>query len=67
MFDNDFLGVDDEESECDLDEGVAFDIVIDNSGTQEHLNRQLNDLIDFIRSKTWFDTAHHLTIMHVYM
>ncbi|ELT87821.1 hypothetical protein CAPTEDRAFT_105072 [Capitella teleta] len=43
-------GVDDAESECDLDE-TNFDLVITNNGDSELLENALTDLIEDIRSK----------------
>ena len=40
-----FAGVDDAASECDLDTGVPFDIVIANDGDSDSLTAQLTDLI----------------------
>ena len=46
-----FAGIDNAESECDLDAGVKFDVVIDNSGNDEALSVQLQDLLHSINSK----------------
>ncbi|XP_053559674.1 phosphomevalonate kinase isoform X6 [Bombina bombina] len=43
--------VDDAESECGLDKGVAFDWIITNDGDGNFLDEQLNKLLDFIHSK----------------
>jgi len=43
-----FAGVDDAESECDLDTGVEFDIIIDNSGDSDTLTMQLTDFVHSI-------------------
>ncbi|KAJ6656917.1 hypothetical protein lerEdw1_002918 [Lerista edwardsae] len=45
------LRVDDAESECGLDHGVAFDWVITNDGDQLSLDAQLEKLLQFIESK----------------
>ncbi|XP_077177960.1 phosphomevalonate kinase [Paroedura picta] len=41
-------GIDDAESECGLDQGVAFDWVITNDGDQLSLEAQLEELLQFI-------------------
>ncbi|KAL8184534.1 UNVERIFIED_CONTAM: hypothetical protein K2H54_019670 [Gekko kuhli] len=42
-------GIDDAESECGLDQGVAFDWVITNDGDQLSLEAQLEKLLQFIQ------------------
>ncbi|XP_015274606.1 PREDICTED: phosphomevalonate kinase [Gekko japonicus] len=42
-------GVDDAESECGLDQGVAFDWIITNDGDQLSLEVQLEKLLQFIQ------------------
>ncbi|XP_008046776.1 phosphomevalonate kinase [Carlito syrichta] len=44
-------GVDDVESECDLDNFGVFDWVIENHGDEQHLEEQLENLIEFIHSR----------------
>ncbi|XP_074079472.1 phosphomevalonate kinase [Macrotis lagotis] len=44
-------GVDDAESECDLDHYGAFDWIIENHGEDQKLEQQLGKLVDFIHSK----------------
>lgn len=44
-------GVDDAESECGLDNVGAFDWVIENHGDEQHLEEQLEHLIEFVRSR----------------
>jgi len=44
-------GVDDAESECDLDTGVEFDVVIDNSGDSEMLTTHLTDFVHSIETR----------------
>jgi len=46
-----FAGVDDAESECDLDTGVKFDVVIDNSGDYGTLTMQLTNLVHSINTR----------------
>ena len=46
-----FLGVDDAVSECGLDSGVAFDIVIDNDNNQELLHSSIEKLITTINQR----------------
>ncbi|XP_048359568.1 phosphomevalonate kinase [Sphaerodactylus townsendi] len=41
-------GIDDAESECGLDQGVAFDWVVTNDGDQLSLEAQLEKLLQFI-------------------
>ncbi|XP_061462744.1 phosphomevalonate kinase [Rhineura floridana] len=45
------MGIDDTESECGLDQGVAFDWVITNDGDQLSLDAQLEELLQFLHSK----------------
>ncbi|XP_040394546.1 phosphomevalonate kinase isoform X2 [Cygnus olor] len=44
-------GVDDAESECGLDQGVAFDWVITNDGDELSLDRQLEALLQSVRAQ----------------
>lgn len=44
-------GVDDVESECGLDNFGDFDWVIENHGDERRLQEQLENLLDFIRSR----------------
>ncbi|KAI8480783.1 PREDICTED: phosphomevalonate kinase-like [Branchiostoma belcheri] len=44
-------GVDDAESECDLDLGVTWDVVITNNGEHAELMEQLDKLVYTIREK----------------
>ncbi|NWZ59617.1 PMVK kinase, partial [Haliaeetus albicilla] len=44
-------GVDDTESECGLDQGVAFDWVITNNGDERSLDEQLEMLLQSLRSR----------------
>ncbi|NWR59540.1 PMVK kinase, partial [Bucorvus abyssinicus] len=44
-------GVDDAESECGLDQGVAFDWVITNDGDERSLVEQLETLLRSVRSR----------------
>ncbi|NXV71654.1 PMVK kinase, partial [Atlantisia rogersi] len=44
-------GVDDAESECGLDQGVAFDWLITNDGDQQLLDQQLESLLRWLRSR----------------
>ncbi|GAB0200873.1 phosphomevalonate kinase [Grus japonensis] len=44
-------GVDDAESECGLDQGVAFDWVITNDGDKRSLDEQLETLLQSLRSR----------------
>lgn len=44
-------GVDDAESECGLDNFRTFDWVIENHGDEQHLEEQLEHLIEFVRSR----------------
>ncbi|XP_013418217.1 phosphomevalonate kinase [Lingula anatina] len=44
-------GVDDAESECDLDSGITWHMIIDNNGQEEQLNIHLQTLIDKINNK----------------
>ncbi|XP_063002046.1 phosphomevalonate kinase isoform X1 [Elgaria multicarinata webbii] len=44
-------GIDDAESECGLDQGIAFDWVITNDGEELSLNAQLEKLLLFAQSK----------------
>ncbi|XP_064032216.1 phosphomevalonate kinase isoform X3 [Pogoniulus pusillus] len=44
-------GVDDAESECGLDQGVAFDWVITNDGDQGALDEQLGTLLRSVRGR----------------
>lgn len=46
-----FAGVDDAESECGLDNFGTFDWVIENHGDEQHLEEQLEHLIEFVRSR----------------
>ncbi|XP_054836492.1 phosphomevalonate kinase [Eublepharis macularius] len=43
-------GIDDAESECGLDQGVAFDWILTNDGDQLSLEAQLECLLQFIQS-----------------
>jgi hypothetical protein len=47
----DIIGVDDAESECGLDEGITWDYVVKNNGTQEQLKSAIKPLIDIIKDK----------------
>ncbi|XP_041464008.1 phosphomevalonate kinase-like [Lytechinus variegatus] len=42
-------GVDDSETECGLDEGVSWDVIITNNGNQDDLDSQLKHLISSIQ------------------
>ncbi|XP_066842233.1 phosphomevalonate kinase isoform X2 [Anser cygnoides] len=44
-------GVDDAESECGLDQGVAFDWVITNDGDELSLDKQLEALLQSVRAQ----------------
>ncbi|XP_035666045.1 phosphomevalonate kinase-like isoform X1 [Branchiostoma floridae] len=44
-------GVDDAESECDLDEGVTWDVVIANNGEHTQLREQLDQLEHSIKER----------------
>ncbi|NXO52704.1 PMVK kinase, partial [Aramus guarauna] len=44
-------GVDDAESECGLDQGVAFDWVITNDGDRRSLDEQLETLLRSLRNR----------------
>ncbi|XP_007946717.1 phosphomevalonate kinase [Orycteropus afer afer] len=44
-------GVDDAESECGLDDFGHFDWVIENNGDEQHLKKQLENLIAFVHSR----------------
>ncbi|XP_059836026.1 phosphomevalonate kinase isoform X1 [Hypanus sabinus] len=44
-------GVDDQESECGLDNGVHWDWVLNNDGTSQELETQLQPLLEFIRNR----------------
>ncbi|NXL12580.1 PMVK kinase, partial [Mesembrinibis cayennensis] len=44
-------GVDDAESECGLDQGVAFDWVITNDGDEVSLDEQLETLLRSLRGR----------------
>lgn len=44
-------GVDDAPSECDLDTGVTFDIVIDNDGDADVLEGGIQAILDLVREK----------------
>ncbi|NXY82938.1 PMVK kinase, partial [Alcedo cyanopectus] len=44
-------GVDDAESECGLDQGVAFDWVITNNGDERSLDEQLEPLLQSLRGR----------------
>ena len=46
-----FAGIDDAASECDLDTGVSFDVVIANDDDSDSLTRQLTDLIHSINAR----------------
>jgi len=46
-----FAGVDDAPSECDLDTGVSFDIVITNNGDSDALTAQLTDLVHSVNAR----------------
>ncbi|BFY97928.1 hypothetical protein BsWGS_00968 [Bradybaena similaris] len=41
-------GIDDAESECGLDSGVDWDVVIDNSGDQQQLEEAIQKLVEHI-------------------
>lgn len=43
--------MDDTESECGLDQGVAFDWVITNDGDERSLDEQLEMLLRSLRSR----------------
>ena len=43
--------MDDAASECDLDEGVSFDVVIANNGDNHSLTAQLTDLVHSINAR----------------
>ena len=43
--------MDDAESECGLDEGITWDYVVKNNGTQEQLKSAIKPLIDIIKNK----------------
>ncbi|NXE58028.1 PMVK kinase, partial [Casuarius casuarius] len=45
------VGVDDAESECGLDQGVAFDWVITNDGDELSLDSQLETLLQAVRGR----------------
>ncbi|XP_068778542.1 phosphomevalonate kinase isoform X2 [Struthio camelus] len=45
------VGVDDAESECGLDQGVAFDWVITNNGDELSLDSQLETLLQSVRGR----------------
>ncbi|XP_056331605.1 phosphomevalonate kinase [Danio aesculapii] len=44
-------GIDDAESECGLDEGVKFDRIIRNDGTDDILEKHLDDLLSSVESQ----------------
>ncbi|NWU74012.1 PMVK kinase, partial [Pterocles burchelli] len=44
-------GVDDAESECGLDQGVAFDWVVTNDGDAQALEEQLETLLQAVRGR----------------
>ncbi|XP_037018372.2 phosphomevalonate kinase isoform X2 [Artibeus jamaicensis] len=44
-------GVDDGESECGLDNFGDFDWVIENHGDEQRLEKQLEDLVEFVRTR----------------
>ncbi|XP_045717594.1 phosphomevalonate kinase isoform X1 [Phyllostomus hastatus] len=44
-------GVDDGESECGLDNFGDFDWVIENHGDEQRLEEQLEDLVEFVRTR----------------
>ncbi|KAM7055451.1 phosphomevalonate kinase [Molossus nigricans] len=44
-------GVDDGESECGLDNFGDFDWVIENHGDEQHLEEQLENLVEFVHSR----------------
>jgi len=44
-------GIDDAQSECDLDTGVTFDVVIDNSGDDKALSSQLTEFIHCVNTR----------------
>ncbi|XP_022100904.1 phosphomevalonate kinase-like isoform X2 [Acanthaster planci] len=44
-------GIDDAESECDLDHGVTWDFIISNNGNIDVLEPQLAQIIDHIQEK----------------
>ncbi|VTJ53145.1 Hypothetical predicted protein [Marmota monax] len=46
-------GVDDAESECDLDDFGDFDWVIENHGDEQHLEEQLANLLKFVHSRLY--------------
>lgn len=46
-----FAGVDNAESECDLDSGVDFQMVISNNGDDDSLGERLNDLVKTVQMK----------------
>lgn len=51
-------GVDDAPSECDLDTGVTFDAVIDNSGSEfNNLDWQLQQLVETVKCRMQLGAA----------
>ena len=46
-----FLGVDDAESECGLDEGVHWNFIIHNNGNQEQFDTDIKRVTDLIDMK----------------
>ena len=46
-----FLGIDDAESECNLDEGVVFDMVLKNDGDRDELEKCLSDICERVQKK----------------
>lgn len=46
-----FAGVDDAESECDLDSGVDFHMIISNNGDDDSLSERLNSLVKTVEGK----------------
>jgi len=46
-----FAGIDDAASECDLDMGVTFDVVVDNNDDDQALNAQLTDLVHSVNTR----------------
>ena len=44
-------GVDDAESECDLDAGVNWDFTLHNNGDKDALDKELNSLIEHVNQR----------------
>ena len=43
------LGVDNAESECGLDSGVVWDVVIENNNNEEVLQKHITELLDKVK------------------